>query len=93
LDRAAIEAFTNVVLDQLKSGFIFQMLEVGQAAGAEIVDPCYAMTFRQKRIAEMRSKKACGAGDEDAAGCDCLSVTDGQRIPPRENAGNSFRFC
>jgi hypothetical protein len=72
IDRAEVEGLTDIVLDQLKSGLIRKVFEVGGSTGAEVVDSEDAMAFCEERIAEMRSQKACCAGDQDARASNCF---------------------
>src|SRR5271165_2841614 len=64
VDSAHVERFADVSFYKLESGFIFQMGEVSQTAGEEVVDGNYPPAFGEQGIAEVGTEKSSATGDE-----------------------------
>src|ERR1051326_2579216 len=56
----------DIEFEQLKARLAFQMLEIGAAAGEEIVHADHAVTLGEPRGAQMRAQQSGGAGEQQA---------------------------
>lgn len=89
IDWTKIEGLTNILLDQFKARFVAQVLKIDRSAGTEVVHPQNPVALCQKRVAEMRSQKPCGTGDQDARRSRCFSVIQRKGVLQMRRAGAS----
>ena len=61
---AAVEGLVDIDLLEFESGFVAEMIEVGSPPGQQIIGDHDGITFRQQRVAEMRSQEAGSAGHQ-----------------------------
>jgi hypothetical protein len=52
------------VLDQAESGVVQEVLDIGAAAGQEIVDAEHLVLLAEQPLAEVRTKESCAPGHE-----------------------------
>jgi len=58
----------DILLEEGEAGVVFEMGDVGEAAGEEVVEADDVVAVGEEEVGEVRADEAGGAGDGDAHG-------------------------
>ena len=68
IDFAGVEGLADVSIDKFETRVVFQVSEIGLAAGEQIVDGDHGPALGEQSIAEMGSEKTGATGHQRACG-------------------------
>ena len=64
IDFACIERLRDVLFEEVKAALVVEVVEVGEVAGAEVVDAANGGAFGEKGAGDARTDESCDACDE-----------------------------